>query len=70
MVHNNSISNFLLTPNSDWGGDRDNRKVIDAYVFRISDGAISWKTKMQTSVTLSSVEAEYIAMCQATEKTF
>ena len=38
---------------SDWGGDRDNRKSISAYVFRMGQGAISWKTKKQTSVALS-----------------
>jgi len=30
----------------------------------MGNGAISWKTKKQTSVALSSVEAEYMAMCQ------
>ena len=43
-------------------------KSIGAYVFRIGDGAISWKTKKQTSVALSSVEAEYMAMCQAAKE--
>lgn len=50
---------------SDWGGNQDDRKSISAYVFRLGDGAVSWKTKKQNSVALSSVEAEYMAMCQA-----
>ena len=29
---------------SDWGADRDDRKSIGAYVFRIGDAAISWKS--------------------------
>jgi len=29
---------------------------------------LSWKTKKQTSVALSSVEAEYMAMCQAAKE--
>ena len=53
---------------SDWGGDRDDRKSIGAYVFRMGDGAITWKTKKQSSVALSSVEAEYMAMCQAAKE--
>ena len=53
---------------SDWGADRDDRKSIGAYVFRIGDAAISWKTKKQSSVALSSVEAEYMAMCQAAKE--
>ena len=53
---------------SDWGADRDDRKSTGAYVFRIGDGVISWKTKKQSSVALSSVEAEYMAMCQAAKE--
>ena len=53
---------------SDWGGDRDDRKSIGAYVFMMGDGAISWKTKKQSSVALSSVEAEYMGMCQAAKE--
>ena len=53
---------------SDWGGDRDDRKSISAYVFRLGDGTVSWKTKKQNSVALSSVEAEYMAMCQAAKE--
>jgi len=34
----------------------------------MGNGAISWKTKKQTSVALSSVEAEYMAMCQAAKE--
>jgi len=32
------------------------------------NGAVSWKTKKQPSVALSSVEAEYMAMCQAAKE--
>jgi hypothetical protein len=62
------IADFAGFPDSDWGGDRDDRKSVSAYVFRMGDGAISWKTKKQSSVTLSSVEAEYMAMCQAAKE--
>jgi hypothetical protein len=30
---------------SDWGGDCDDRRSTGAYVFRLGDGAISWKSK-------------------------
>jgi len=30
---------------SDYGGDRDDRKLTSAYVFRIGLGAISWASK-------------------------
>ena len=50
---------------SAWGGECNNRKSIGAYVFCLGDAAVSWKTKKQNSVALSSVEAEYMVMCQA-----
>ena len=49
------------------GGDRDDGKSIGAYVFRLGDGAVSWKSQKQTSVARS-VEAEYMAMCQAAKE--
>ena len=53
---------------SNWGGDHNNRKSIGAYIFCLGDAAVSWKTKKQNSVALSSVEAEYMAMCQAVKE--
>ena len=50
---------------ADWGGCVDTRKSTGAYVFRLNGAAISWCSKRQTSVALSSCEAEYMAACQA-----
>ena len=49
---------------SDWAGDRDDRKSIGAYIFRLGDGAVSWKSKNQSSVARSSE----MAMCQAAKE--
>lgn len=59
------IAGFM---DSDWGGNCDDQQLIGAYVFRMGDGAVSWKMKKQTSIALSSVEAEYMAMCQAAKE--
>ena len=53
---------------SDWGGNPDDRKSTSAYVFRLGQGAISWKSTKQKSVALSTVESEYMAMCQAAKE--
>ena len=34
----------------------------------MGDGAISWKTRKQSSITLYFTEAEYMAMCQAAKE--
>ena len=53
---------------SDWGGDQDDRKSTSAYVFCLGLGSVSWKSIKQKSVALSTVEAEYMAMCQAVKE--
>jgi len=53
---------------SDWGGCPDTRKSTGAYVFRLGGTAISWASKRQSSVALSSCEAEYMAACQASKE--
>ena len=63
-----TIPDFAGFTDSDWGGDCDDRKSIGAYIFRLGDAAVSWKTKKQNSIALSSVEVEYMAMCQAAKE--
>ncbi|CAN6445582.1 unnamed protein product [Victoria cruziana] len=46
---------------ADWGGDPDERKSTSAYVFLLNKGAISWCSKKQTCVALSTMEAEFVA---------
>ena len=40
----------------------DNKKSTFGYLFKLSSGPISWRSKKQTSVALSTAEAEYIAL--------
>lgn len=53
---------------SDWGGDRDTRRSITAYIFLLVGGAISWMSRLQQTVALSSAEAEYMAVCEAAKE--
>jgi hypothetical protein len=46
-----------------YGGD--NGKSTGGYVIKVGTGAISWSSKLQSVVTLSSTEAEYIAAVEA-----
>jgi hypothetical protein len=48
--------------NSDFAGDKDERKNITRYVIFLSGVTFSWKLKAQRCATLSSREAEYIAL--------
>ena len=46
---------------SDYAGDEDDRKSTSGYTFMWSGGAVSWASKKQPIVTLSTTEAEYVS---------
>jgi hypothetical protein len=50
---------------SDYAGSLDDRRSTTGYVFKIGDGAVSWSSKRQPTVALSTTEAEYMATTQA-----
>ena len=51
---------------NDWAGSVDDRKSTSGYVFHMGSGAISWASKKQPIVALSTVEAEYVVATAAT----
>lgn len=53
---------------ADWAGDLDTRRSTSGQVFLMANGSISWRSKRQTSVSLSTAEAEYIALCSASQE--
>ena len=50
---------------SDWAEDLHHRSSTSGYLFRLSNGIISWKSKKQHTTALSSTEAEYMALSDA-----
>ncbi|XP_057980101.1 uncharacterized mitochondrial protein AtMg00810-like [Malania oleifera] len=54
---------------SDYVGEQDDRRSTSGYVFMLGTGAVSWSSKKQPIVTLSTTEAEFIVAtacaCQA-----
>ncbi|KAE9018981.1 hypothetical protein PR001_g13989 [Phytophthora rubi] len=51
---------------SDWANDAETRKSTTGFVFTLAGGAISWMSRRQSIVALSTAEAEYVAACEAT----
>ncbi|OMO60028.1 Reverse transcriptase, RNA-dependent DNA polymerase [Corchorus capsularis] len=50
------------------GDDLDERKSTQGYTFSLSGGVISWSSKKQTCVSLSTMEAEFIASTAAVQE--
>ncbi len=50
---------------SDYAGDTDTRRSTTGFVYILSGGAISWSSKLQPTVAVSTSEAEYMAAAQA-----
>ena len=53
---------------ADWGGNLNGRKSQSGYLFSICGSLVSWASKKQTTVALSSTEAGYVAASLATQE--
>ena len=59
---------FSTYSDADHGGDKLGGKSTTGYVIKIRTGAVSWSSKLQSIIALSTTEAEYVAGCStATE---
>ena len=48
----------------------DERKSTSGYTFLLNNRVVSWRSKKKTSVTLSTMETEYISMSVAVQEAF
>ena len=63
-----SSPTLLSYADADWASDINDHKSTSGYVFTLGGRAISWNSKKQSTVTLSSTEAEYITGCHAAKE--
>eukprot|EP00171_Calliarthron_tuberculosum_P022843 IDg22843t1 len=68
MYGNLTPTSSIGYSDSDWAGCVETRKSTEGFVFLLSGGAVSWRSKKQTVVATSSCEAEYISVCSATKE--
>ena len=59
---------FLIYSDADWAGNVDDRRSTNCYAFTLGSAMISWSSKKQPIVSLSSTKAKYRGIALATCK--
>ena len=59
---------FITYSDVDHGGNPNNGKSTGGYVVKIGSGAVSWSSKLQSLVALSTTEAKHIAAIEAAKE--
>ena len=52
----------------DMEGDKDNRRSTTGYVFTMGGTAVSWISKLQQAVALSTMKAKYVAATEVSKE--
>ena len=55
---------------ADWAGDHETRRSTTGFTFIFGGAAVSWGSNLQRTVALSTMEAEYMALCEVSEEAF
>lgn len=63
----NGNADLIGYSDADWAGDVS-RRSTGGYVFMMAGAAISWSSKLQETVALSTMEAELISNCEAAKE--
>ncbi|POM76510.1 Integrase catalytic core protein [Phytophthora palmivora] len=57
----------IIYSDANWAGDSSSAKSTSGSVLQINGMTISWSSRKQTTVALSTMEAEYVAACSAVQ---
>ena len=59
---------WTLYVDADMAGDKNSRRRTTGYVFTVGGTAVSWISKLQQVVALSTMEPEYVAAIEASKE--
>lgn len=68
LTYRGDLKDLLDYSDADYSGDRDTRKSTGSFVFNVGSATISWSSKRQPTITLSSCKSELIAETQASKE--
>lgn len=61
-------TDFTAFCDADWASNIDDRRSCSGYVFMKQGGAISWSSRRQPTIALSTTEAEYMALSSTVQE--
>jgi len=64
------VETFTTFSDADHGGCKDSGRSTGGYIVKIGTGAVSWSSKLQGIIALSSTEAEYSTTVEASKEIF
>lgn len=67
MTHELNVWPLLSYTNADWGGCHDSRRSTSGYCVFLSGNLISWSSKRQSTLSMSSAEAGYRGVANVVE---
>ena len=68
LTFRGSLTALTGYTDANWAGNQDTRRSISGFVFNLGSGAISWSSKRQPTVALSSCKAKYMGQTQAVKE--
>ena len=68
VFRSGDLSGPIAYSDADWAGDVGDRKSTSGYVFCTAGGPVSWRSRKQDTVALSTAEVEYMALSSAAQE--
>jgi len=68
LQYKRSGNGLIAYADADWGSDTNTRRSISENLVMLADGTISWTSKAQKTIALSSTEAEYMSISDASRQ--
>nr|GEX92909.1 retrovirus-related Pol polyprotein from transposon TNT 1-94 [Tanacetum cinerariifolium] len=65
IIFGNGKPTLVGYTDSDLAGNKDNMKSTSGYFMTFAGGSVSWQSRLQKYVALSTTEAEYVAATEA-----
>ncbi|XP_065092045.1 uncharacterized protein LOC135712886 [Ochlerotatus camptorhynchus] len=68
LKYSDAAGKLIGYSDADWAGDVGTRRSTTGFVFHYAGGAVSWASRRQSCVTLSSMESEYVVLSDASQE--